>query len=237
MNERRYLAFDIETVKEFPSGADWRDHRPLGIGCAAACSADIPEPLRWYDSVPGGDGVAQRMSRDSLAALVRTLADLAGEGYTLLTWNGTGFDFDILAEESGLREECRELALSHVDMMFHLFCIRGYPLALRTASKGMGLPGKTEGMDGAAAVRLWTDPGERERVVDYCTQDVRATLELAMACEEAGRLDWTSRRGNRVRLGLAKGWLTVRESLCVPEPDNSWMTNPLERSAFTGWLA
>ena len=125
MSERKYLAFDIETVKEFPSGADWREHRPLGIGCAAACSVDMPEPLRWYDSVPGGDGIASRMSRDSLASLVRTLADLAGEGYTLLTWNGTGFDFDILAEESGLREECGELALSHVDMMFHLFCIRG----------------------------------------------------------------------------------------------------------------
>lgn len=105
MNERRYLAFDIETVKEFPSGADWRDHRPLGIGCAAACSTYMPEPLRWFDRVPGGDGIAHRMSRDSLAALVRTLADLAGEGYTLLTWNGTGFDFDILAEESGLHEE------------------------------------------------------------------------------------------------------------------------------------
>ena len=86
-------------------------------------------------------------------------------------------------------------------------------------------------------MRLWTDPGERERVVDYCAQDVRATLELALACEDAGRLDWTSRRGNRVRLGLARGWLTVRESLLVPEPDNSWITNPLERSAFTGWLA
>ena len=128
MTERKYLAFDIETVKEFPDGADWRDHRPLGIGCAAACSVDMPEPLRWHDGVPGGDGIADRMSRDSLAALVRSLVSLSGQGYTLLTWNGTGFDFDVLAEESGLREECQQLALSHVDMMFHLFCVRGYRL-------------------------------------------------------------------------------------------------------------
>ena len=237
MCERKYLAFDIETVKEFPDGAGWRDYRPLGIGCAAACSVDMPEPLRWHDCVPGGNGIAERMSRDSLAALVRSLAELAGKGYTLLTWNGAGFDFDVLAEESGLRDECQQLALSHVDMMFHLFCTKGYPLALKTASKGMGLPGKTEGMDGAAAVRMWADPGAREQVVDYCAQDVRATLELALACEKTGRLNWTSRKGNPMRLGLPRGWRTVRESLCIPEPDNSWMTNPLERSAFTGWLS
>lgn len=79
--------------------------------------------------------------------------------------------------------------------------------------------------------------GERGQVVDYCAQDVWATLGLALASEDAGRLDWTSRRGNSMRLGLAKGRLTVRESLCMPGPDNSWMTNPLEGSAFTGWLS
>jgi hypothetical protein len=31
--------------------------------------------------------------------------------YTLLTRNGAGFDLDILAEESGLMEQCRVLAL------------------------------------------------------------------------------------------------------------------------------
>ena len=142
MPERKYLAFDIETVKEFPEGADWRGYRPLGIGCAAACSAGMTEPSRWHDGVPGDGGIASRMSRTSLVELVRCLGQLVEQGYTLLTWNGTGFDFDVLAEESGLLEECRKLALSHVDMMFHLFCAKGYPLALSTASKGMGLPGK-----------------------------------------------------------------------------------------------
>ena len=79
MAERRYLAFDIETVKEFPDGADWRDHPPVGIGCAAACSVDMPEPLSWHDGVSGGGGIADRMSQNSLAALVRSLAELAGQ--------------------------------------------------------------------------------------------------------------------------------------------------------------
>ena len=40
------------------------------------------------------------MSREEAAALVHYLEDRTKEGYTLLTWNGLGFDFDILAEES-----------------------------------------------------------------------------------------------------------------------------------------
>ena len=92
-------------------------------------------------------------------------------------------------------------------------------------------------MDGAAALRMWADPRAGKQVVDYCAQDVRATLDLALYCENAGRLDWTSRWGNSMRLGLSNGWLTVRESLSISEPDNSWMADPLEGSAFTGWLS
>lgn len=57
------------------------------------------------------------MSRDDAAELVNFLAEAADSGSTILTWNG--LDFDILAEESGMVEECRQLALAHVDMMFH----------------------------------------------------------------------------------------------------------------------
>lgn len=37
---------------------------------------------------------------------------VAKEDYTLLTWNGCGFDFDILAEESGMHEQCKALAVA-----------------------------------------------------------------------------------------------------------------------------
>ena len=42
--------------------------------------------------------------------LVRYLEDQVAQGYTLLTWNGLGFDLDILAEESGMLPNCRRLA-------------------------------------------------------------------------------------------------------------------------------
>ena len=53
------------------------------------------------------------MSRAEAQGLVHDLAQLVEEGYTLLTWNGLGFDFNILAEESGLQTECERLAMAY----------------------------------------------------------------------------------------------------------------------------
>ena len=40
----------------------------------------------------------------------------------------------MLAEESGSGDPCRELALGHVDMMFHIFCEKGFPVSLEKAA-------------------------------------------------------------------------------------------------------
>jgi len=64
-------------------------------------------------------GIISR-DREEAATLVRYLEDQVAHGYGVLTWNGLGFDFVVLAEESGMLQECRALALSHVDMMSHV---------------------------------------------------------------------------------------------------------------------
>ncbi len=105
------------------------------------------------------------MSRAEAQGLVHDLAQFVEDGYTLLTWNGVGFDFNILAEESGLQVECERLALAHVDMMFHVVCSRGFPLALDKVAQGMGLPGKRSGMSGSKAPALWAS-GHQTEVLD-----------------------------------------------------------------------
>ncbi len=97
------------------------------------------------------------------------------------------------------------------------------------------MPGKTTGMNGADAPKLWAS-GERQRVLDYLAQDVRTTVAVAQACAQMGALQWTSRRGNLMELILPDGWLTVTDAVTVPEPDTSWMDDPQSRSAYTDWL-
>jgi hypothetical protein len=227
---RRYLALDIETAK-LPDG-DWRSCRPLGISCAATFLADSREPVLWH----GGDRThpANRMSREETAELVGYLTTQVEQGRTVVTWNGVGFDFDVLAEESGLLETCRVLALGHVDMMFHVLCRLGHGVSLDAAARGMGLDGKPKGMNGKLAPALWAEE-KREEVLRYVGQDVRTTLELARVCESRGELRWVARSGKVRCMTLGEGWLTVEVALRLPLPDTSWMDEPWPRERFTGW--
>ena len=62
------------------------------------------------------------------------------------------------------------------------------------------------------------------------------TLRLAVACQRAGGLSWVSRSGRRNDLALPGGWKNVREARQMPAPDTSWMSDPMNRSDFDGWL-
>jgi hypothetical protein len=231
--KRKYLAFDIETAKLLPENEpDWKSCRPLGIACAATLLADSDELTLWYGEV---DRPADRMSQEEAGKLVEYLTAQVKNGYTLVTWNGVGFDLDILAEESGMLGECRKLAVEHVDMMFHLICHLGFGVSLDNAAKGMSIAGKLEGVSGALAPELWAE-GRREEVLDYVSQDVRITAELATACEDWGSFRWITQKGKARTMALPEGWLSVDLAEQLPEPNTSWMRDPWVRATFTGWL-
>ncbi|MDO9545167.1 MAG: ribonuclease H-like domain-containing protein [Pelolinea sp.] len=231
---KKMVSFDMEIAKDLPDDFDSiKDYRPLGISCAAAVTHD-GIVTTWY----GGKQIrtfADRMSKCEAVEMVDYLWDLRQGGYQIYTWNGLGFDFDILYEESGWDERCKEMARTHVDMMFHFFCIKGYAISLDKAAKGMGLDGKTAGMNGAQAPKLWRE-GQYEQVLEYVTQDARLTLDLANKCESKREVCWTSNRGKPQVCKLPAGWLSVDQALDLPEADTSWMATPWPRSKFTGWL-
>ena len=172
--KQRLLAFDIETAKPLPDEVtDLLSHRPLGIACAAAVDIEGQHETLWYGRKSGT--FAAQMSRGEAQRLVHDLVGFVEGGYTLVTWNGVGFDFNILAEESGLPGECASLALAHIDLMFHIVCSRGFPLALDKVAQGMGLPGKPSGMSGSKAPTLWAS-GHQADVLGYVVGDCRTTF-------------------------------------------------------------
>jgi len=234
---RNYLGFDIEIAKELPDGGDWESYRPLGITCAALhCPKLESEPETGSHTFFSDEQLGLGLTPSESTSLVHTLLDAVIDcGYTLVTWNGLGFDFDILAEESGMWKECRALALDHVDMMFQAYCLLGYPVGLDIVAKTMGLKGKLEGVSSAKAPALWA-AGEYKTVLDYIAQDALTTYQVAVQGEASKGIRWVSKKGNPQQLKLPDGWLTVRECLNLPKVDNSWMDKPILREEFTAWL-
>jgi hypothetical protein len=176
------------------------------------------------------------MKSQQVRALVAYLTKQVARGYTIVTWNGVGFDFDILAEESGMPEKCKELVTGHVDMMFHVLCQLGFGVSLDAAVRGMRLPRKHKGLPGSLIPRLWAE-GKIEEVLAYASQDVRITLALAKVCEERGYLRWITRHGTGRVMRLPNGWQTVEASQELPEPRGSWLRNQWSRDSFTAWMA
>jgi hypothetical protein len=103
----KFLAFDIETATDVPGDdSNWRPFRPLGISCAARFSTEDESPKVWH----GGQGAStptSKMQRQEAANLVDYLVTMAGSGFSIVTWNGLAFDFDVLAEESESSEAGR----------------------------------------------------------------------------------------------------------------------------------
>lgn len=243
-------AFDLEIATEL-SGDDrnWLRHGPIGISCAALMREGVDStPLVMFD--PQGsphlfDPKTKGVTREGASLLVEALSDAARRGFTVVTWNGLGFDFQVLALESGLHSECVALAWNSIDMMFQVVCANGHRLKLDTALAGMGLESKIHAIrlsdgrevpiSGSEAPRLW-QAGEYRAVMEYCAGDVRQTLALARECERRGCLSWTSQRGKPARMNLGNRWLTVHECLALPEPDTAWMRDPVSRASFTSWI-
>lgn len=229
----KFLAFDLEIFKSIPDGeTDWKQHRPLGISCAATLLSDETSPCLWHAA-----DKSRPMNQAEVGALVQYLIERSThlfDGYNIITWNGLSFDFDVLAEESGMFAECAELAMNHIDMMFHFFCLKGFPLGLDACAKGCGLSGKTEGMSGAKAPELW-QAGEYDKVLEYVGQDVITTLHVAQTVALQKGFDWTAKSGRRNNIRINQ-WVTVGDALTLPEPDTSWMSQPWPRSKFVAWL-
>ena len=241
-----YVAFDMEIAKPVPDGADLLAHRP-GIACAALATEGETQALVMFDpaAMPGlFDPATKTMTQAGATRILTALDATAGRGDTFVTWNGAGFDFRLLADETGRHADCARLALKSVDMMFQVLCERGHPLSLDSALKGARLPAKVDQVtlgsghvvqiNGADAPRYWQE-GEYAAVMAYCAADAERTLALAAACQRSRRLSWISQKGRPNEMYLRTGWLTVEQCLALPLPDTSWMTRPMSRGDVLAW--
>lgn len=233
-----YLAFDLEIYEDVDEAVDWKTQMPLGITCISTVTNDGIMKT-WYPKGPSYEPIDRAMNKGEVDDLVIYMMHMVDLGYEIISWNGLSFDFAVLhgACNPEYKENCKLLALNHIDMMFHFFCVKGYWVGLQAVALGLGLSGKSEGMSGALAPRLWKkSPLDRLKVLNYVDKDSITTMEIFLATEEAKTFSWTARSGRINHFDFPEGWRNVQHACKIPTPDNSWMSEPHSRKEMLWWL-
>ena len=230
----KFASFDLEIANDLPEDGSWS--KELGITCAAIAYSE--KEMDYYFGKP-------QLVEEQAITLVSGLQNAEYLGYKIVTWNGVKFDFRVLADVSGMYEECAQLAMNHLDMMLWVTFQKGYYLGLQAALKGAGLEGKLKevtlnsgevitDMDGAKAPEMWRN-GEYDAVLAYLELDVVQPLKLVHYLEDHKILEWTSKKGNLQKVGVPKLW-NVKECFQLPEPYTGWMSDPPKREDFVAWM-
>jgi hypothetical protein len=229
---------------------DWTADHPdgrLGVSCIGYWSSQEGLVHGSVCGVLGEDGLyANRMPEEQINAEIDRMHRWYEDGIFIVTWNGLGFDFRVLHQETTSpehRAKCRFLAQRHIDLCFLFLCYKGYPAKLDVVNKCMGFAGKTEGMDGALAPAMWRRSAEdQEKVLKYVARDAQATLELYQAAYEIGGLKHQTSSGQSrfcqfdppTGHRLQTCWDAIEQ---VKKPNMSWWKRgtPPSREKSYGW--
>lgn len=231
--------------------------RPSGAGISCAAVSWKHNGFHAYQThlMFAGDDQTNEpapvaMTQEQACKLVHHLEAVTNDGYTLVTVNGLT-DFRTLAEESGLHDECVELARAHCDLQFLIAYDHGWLADLRILAAHLDQDMLTEvclrdgtavPIDDEIAPDLWRRD-EHKAVLDYLRLDAVATLNVARTALQKGRLVWVSSSNVRGSILLPSSldgtpWRlpTVAEYMHLPHQEMTLPTIPIDRGAWVSWM-
>jgi hypothetical protein len=168
-------------------------------------------------------------SQDQYNKLARALVNHATG--PIVTFNGAGFDFRLLAEHVDDLELKRKLVYTvvynHVDIMMDFLCSTGYFASLDSFLKGTDLSAKIWSGDKSAELCLTSD-AFFQKTIEYCRSDVAALEQLEHHVAAHACLWRTTKAGKK------QSWTPFHDTKFrhVHECIKAWRTHPVD----TSWM-
>ncbi|MEW5774119.1 MAG: DEAD/DEAH box helicase [Thermodesulfobacteriota bacterium] len=176
----RYGVLDLETRRSAQEVGGWSRADRMGVSCAVLYDSGRDEFLVYaQDEIP-------RLVED-----IRAVDLVVG-------FNLKRFDYQVLAGVS----DFDFASLPTLDMLEHVYQRLGYRLSLDSLARATLNAAKSA--DGMQALAWWKE-GRLDEIVSYCKQDVAVTRDLYLFGREHGRLLFTNKAGNTVRLPVEWG--------------------------------
>ena len=89
-------------------------------------------------------------------------------------------------------------------------------------------------VNGADAPMQWR-AGNHQEVMDYCLGDCQMTNLIVCAIQKAQQVRWVTGKGHISSKPMPR-LKSVEKVIQDPEPDQSWMDSPIQKSKFYKWL-
>jgi DEAD/DEAH box helicase domain-containing protein len=174
----RYGVLDIETRRSAAEVGGWNRAEKMGVSCAVL-----------YDSQ---SGKFHDYTQDQVPALCDHLVQLD----RVVGFNLIKFDYKVLA---GIHEFDFH-GLPTLDILVKIHEILGYRLSLDHLAQNT--LGTEKSADGLMALKWWQQ-GEMDKIIDYCTQDVRVTRDLYRFGRDNRFLVFRNKAGHQVRVPVS----------------------------------
>ena len=232
-DKRKLLSFDIEIsdVFELAKNEDMEIYAPFHISVAATAIHEGEERL-WYSEDEDGTP-ALNLTPQRAHEMLEYLKQMQDEGFMLCAWNGLSFDLKWIGNQAGDMALASAIALKSYDPMFQFFNQTGFPVGLARVAAGMGI-GQEKLMNGADAPIQWR-AGNHDRVMAYVVGDCQMTNLIVRAIQHDKKIRWLTSKGD-IRSEPMERLKPVEEIIGDPEPDQSWMSQPLPKAKFYRWL-
>ena len=229
----KLLSFDIEISDVFELGKheDMEKYAPFHISVGATAIHNGEDRV-WYSDDEEGRP-ALNLTRERAHDLLDYLDEMQQKGFVVCAWNGLGFDLKWIGHQADDMALAARIALKSYDPMFQFFNQAGFPVGLGKVAEGMGIP-QEKLMDGADAPKQWR-AGNHQEVMDYCLGDCQMTNLIVLAIQEARQVRWVTGKGHISSKPMPR-LKSVEEVIQDPEPDQSWMDNPLLKTKFYEWV-
>ena len=212
-------AFSVEISNDIPLHTkDWNEYRPFKFLCGSIKFSNEDVGYRTFQTA------------QSMLDYLLLFCDS-----NMYSWNGLGFGFAVLADSVNRPFLCSQFAKNHTDMMFDFFCRHGYPISLMSVAKGFGFDKEVEAIIFRNNnVADWAKRGQNDLIEELSRMKADLILRVVEKAEDSGGLVWINGRGERA-METIDHFHPVHEAILLPEPDVSWMSDPMSRESFTKW--
>ena len=227
------VSFDIEIsdIFELQSHEDLDKYGPFHISVASTAIYNGEEKL-WY-SVDGNNDPLANISRNTASNLLNYLKSMQNQGYLICAWNGLKFDMRWIGYNANDMHLAAAIARKMYDPMFQFFNRRGFPISLASVAKAMGIK-QLKLMKGEDAPKEWR-AGNYKKVMDYVLGDSQITNLIINEIIRRQEIAWVTQKGD-IRTEPIPRLKSVEEILQEPEPDQTWMKDPISRKRFYKWF-